>query len=78
MSGEPSYAPKSSIGRWLDTRLPVPRMVHDQFIAYPVPRNLNDAYCFAFGLIVMPLLGPIETPHRLPNSITEAVLEKRR
>jgi ubiquinol-cytochrome c reductase cytochrome b subunit len=26
----------------------------------------------------MPLLGLIETPRRLPNSITEAVLEKNK
>ena len=33
---------------------------------------------FAFFLVVMPLLGLIETPKRLPNSITEAVLEKNK
>ena len=27
-------------------------------------------------VVVMPLLGLFETPRRLPNSITEAVLEK--
>ena len=32
----------------------------------------------AFFLIVMPVLGLIETPRRLPNSITEAVLDKNR
>jgi ubiquinol-cytochrome c reductase cytochrome b subunit len=30
----------------------------------------------AFFLVVIPLLGVIETPRRLPNSITEAILEK--
>ena len=33
-------------------------------------------YYFAFFLIIMPVLGLIETPKRLPNSITEAVLGK--
>ncbi len=31
---------------------------------------------FGFFIVVMPLLGLFETPRRLPNSITEAVLEK--
>ena len=35
-------------------------------------------YYFAFFLVIMPLLGLIETPRRLPNSITEAVLEKNK
>ncbi|RWG24535.1 MAG: cytochrome b, partial [Mesorhizobium sp.] len=34
-------------------------------------------FYFAFFLVVMPVLGLIETPRRLPNSITEAVLEKK-
>jgi hypothetical protein len=32
---------------------------------------------FAFFLVAMPVLGLVETPRRVPNSITEAVLEKR-
>jgi ubiquinol-cytochrome c reductase cytochrome b subunit len=32
---------------------------------------------FAFFLVAMPVLGLVETPRRIPNSITEAVLEKR-
>jgi ubiquinol-cytochrome c reductase cytochrome b subunit len=138
--GHSTYVPKTGIGRWFDGRLPVPRLLHDQFIVYPVPRNLNYAYSFggilsmmlaaqivtgvvlamhyaadttlafgsvdkimrdvnsgwllrylhsngaslqvstlyyfAFFLVFMPLLGVIETPRRLPNSITEAILEK--
>jgi len=35
-------------------------------------------YYFAFFIIIMPVLGLIETPRRLPNSITEAVLEKNK
>jgi len=31
-------------------------------------------FYFVFFLIVMPVLGLVETPRRLPNSITEAVL----
>ena len=35
-------------------------------------------YYFAFFLVIMPLLGLIETPRRPPNSITEAVLAKNK
>jgi ubiquinol-cytochrome c reductase cytochrome b subunit len=33
---------------------------------------------FAFFLVALPVLGLVETPRRLPNSITEAVLEKNK
>ncbi len=32
---------------------PLPRMVYDSFVAYPVPRNLNYAYTFGAMLAVM-------------------------
>ena len=38
--------------------------------------QLGTLYYFGFFLIIMPLLGLFETPRRIPNSITEAVLEK--
>ena len=41
-------------------------------------RRLSTLYYFAFFIVIMPLLGLIETPRRLPNSITEAVLEKNK
>lgn len=36
----------------------------------------STLYYFAFYLVVMPLLGVIETPRRVPNSISEAILER--
>jgi ubiquinol-cytochrome c reductase cytochrome b subunit len=38
--------------------------------------QLGTLYYFAFFIVIMPVLGLIETPKRLPNSITEAVLAK--
>ena len=38
--------------------------------------QLGTAYYFGFFIVIMPLLGLFETPKRIPNSITEAVLEK--
>lgn len=43
---------------------------------YVILAQLATFYYFAFFLLVLPLLGLIETPRRLPGSITEAVLEK--
>ncbi|KGF68006.1 cytochrome B [Hoeflea sp. BAL378] len=43
---------------------------------YTLMSLLGTIYYFAFFLVIMPILGLIETPKRLPNSITEAVLEK--
>jgi len=50
MSGPSTYEPKSGFTRWLDARLPVMRLVHDSFVAYPTPRNLN--YWWTFGAIL--------------------------
>jgi ubiquinol-cytochrome c reductase cytochrome b subunit len=38
----------------------------------------STLYYFFFFVVVMPVLGLIETPRRLPNSITDAVLEKNK
>jgi ubiquinol-cytochrome c reductase cytochrome b subunit len=51
--GHSTYTPKTGIGRWFDARLPLPRMMYDSFVAYPVPRNLNYAYTFGGILTVM-------------------------
>ena len=53
MSGHSSYQPSTGIERWIDSRLPLPRMIYDSFVAYPVPRNLNYAYTFGAMLSVM-------------------------
>ena len=54
MSSEHStYAPKSGVGKWFDQRLPMARLMHDLFVSYPVPRNLNYAYAFGGILSIM-------------------------
>src|SRR5471032_3397530 len=55
MSGSSTYVPKSAVGRWFESRLPVMGLVHSSFIAYPVPRNLN--YMWTFGAILSVMLG---------------------
>ncbi len=46
--------------------------------SYVIMAQFSTFYYFAFFLIIMPVLGLIETPRRMPNSITEAVLEKNK
>ncbi|MGX9119059.1 cytochrome b [Mesorhizobium sp. BHbsci] len=58
--GHSTYTPTTGIGRWFDARLPLPRVVFDQFIAYPVPRNLNYAYSFG-GILSMLLVAQLVT-----------------
>ena len=41
---------------------------------YVVLMQISTVIYFAFFLVAMPVLGLVETPRRLPNSITEAVL----
>ena len=58
--GHSTYTPKSGLGRWVDARMPLPRLVYDSFIAYPVPRNLNYAWTFG-GILSIMLVAQILT-----------------
>ncbi|MGB7205804.1 MAG: cytochrome b/b6 [Anderseniella sp.] len=51
MSGHSTYNPTNPVMKWLDSRLPLPRLMYDSFVSYPVPRNLN--YWYTFGGILM-------------------------
>ncbi|WP_075997030.1 cytochrome b [Salaquimonas pukyongi] len=59
-AGHSTYTPKSGFGKWLDERLPLPRLVYDSFVAYPVPRNLNAWYTFG-GILSLMLVVQILT-----------------
>jgi ubiquinol-cytochrome c reductase cytochrome b subunit len=43
---------------------------------YPTLALVGAVWYYVHFLIILPVLGLIETPRRMPNSITEAVLEK--
>ncbi len=58
--GHSSYTPTSGLGKWIDARMPLPRLVYDSFVAYPVPRNLNYAYTFG-GILSFMLISQILT-----------------
>jgi ubiquinol-cytochrome c reductase cytochrome b subunit len=57
-SGQSTYVPRTAVERWFERRLPLPRLVHDSFIVYPVPRNLNYAYTFG-GILTLMLVSQI-------------------
>jgi ubiquinol-cytochrome c reductase cytochrome b/c1 subunit len=71
MSGPSSYHPTNGFMKWIDARLPLPRLVYDSFVAYPVPRNLN--YFWTFGgilslmLIVQIVTGVVLVMHYVPH-----------
>ena len=75
MSGPSTYVPKSAIGRWFKSRLPLFGLLHSSFIAYPVPRNLNYMWTFgailSFMLVAQIVTGVVLAMHYIPSS-TEA------
>ena len=72
MSGPSTYVPKSAIGRWFESRLPVMGLMHSSFVAYPTPKNLN--YWWTFGgilsmmMIVQIITGVVLAMHYTPNT----------
>ena len=52
---ESTYRPTSSIAKWIDARLPLPRMMHAQFVEFPTPRNIN--YLWTTGGLLSFFLG---------------------
>ncbi len=71
MKPEKTYQPNSAFERWLDERLPIPRLMHDQIIAFPTPRNLTYLWTFGgiltFVLMVQIITGIIAAMHYVPD-----------
>ena len=60
MSGHSTYTPTSAFGKFWDDRLPIYRLVHDSFVSFPIPRNLNSFYTFG-GILMVMLVSQIIT-----------------
>ncbi len=64
------YQPASGVQKWLDERLPVVRVVHDQFMVFPTPRNLNYWWTFGgiltFMLVAQIITGVVLAMHYIP------------
>ncbi|HEV2573969.1 cytochrome b/b6 [Methylocella sp. CPCC 101449] len=71
MSGPSTYVPKSALGRWFESRLPIAGLIHGSFIAYPTPRNLNYWWTFggilSFMLVAQIVTGIVLTMHYTPH-----------
>ena len=67
-----SYYPKTAFTRWLDSRLPIVRLVNETFVGFPVPKNLNLWYTFGGILTVMLgvqlVTGIVLAMHYVPNA----------
>ncbi len=60
MAHESTYVPASGVTRWLDERLPLMRLMHDSFVDFPTPKNLNYWYTFG-GILTICLVTQIIT-----------------
>ncbi|MEM9669232.1 MAG: cytochrome b N-terminal domain-containing protein [Pseudomonadota bacterium] len=72
MSGHQStYNPQTGIEKWIDERLPLPRLVYDSFVDFPTPKNLNYWYTFggilAFCLATQIATGVVLAMHYTPT-----------
>ena len=72
MSGPSTYVPKSAVGRWFESRLPLFGLSHSSFIAYPTPRNLNYMWTFgailSFMLVAQIVTGVVLAMHFVPSA----------
>ncbi len=66
-----TFNPTSRGAKWLDERLPLPRMMHGQFVDFPTPRNLNYMWTFGgilmFFLVVQIITGVVLAMHYVPS-----------
>ncbi len=66
------YEPKNGFSKWMDERLPLPRLVYGAIGAgYPVPRNINYFWSFGFlagiALVVQIITGVVLAMHYAAN-----------
>lgn len=66
------YTPENEFMKWMDSRLPLPRLVYNAIGAgYPVPRNLNYFWNFGvlagFALVIQIVTGIVLAMHYAAN-----------
>ncbi len=66
-----SYKPQSPMAKWWDDRLPIARLIHDSFVEFPTPRNLNYLWTFggilSFCLVAQIVTGLVLAMHYQPS-----------
>ncbi|MEO1609101.1 MAG: cytochrome b/b6 [Pseudomonadota bacterium] len=69
---EDTYKPSGPFSKWMDERLPIMRMMHNQFVDFPTPRNLNYMWTFGgilvFCLVTQIVTGIILAMHYVPHA----------
>ncbi|MHB2167094.1 cytochrome b [Alsobacter sp. R-9] len=72
MSGHSTYVPKSAVGKWFESRLPIVGLIHSSFVVFPNPRNLNYWWTFggilAFMLVAQIVTGVVLAMHYTPHA----------
>ncbi len=72
MSGPSTFVPKSALGKWFESRLPLMSFMHGSFVAYPTPKNLNYWWTFgailSFMLIAQIVTGVVLAMHYTPDA----------
>jgi ubiquinol-cytochrome c reductase cytochrome b subunit len=72
MSGHSTYVPKSAVGKWFESRLPIVGLIHSSFVVFPNPRNLNYWWTFggilAFMLVAQIITGVVLAMHYTPHA----------
>jgi ubiquinol-cytochrome c reductase cytochrome b/c1 subunit len=68
---ESTYRPATRFTKWLDERLPLPRMMHGQFVDFPTPRNINYLWTtgglLTFFLVAQIATGIVLAMHFIPS-----------
>ena len=71
MEHKSTYQPTSRTAKWFDERLPAMRLIHDSFVDFPTPRNLNYFWTFggilSFCLVVQLVTGIVLAMHYVPS-----------
>src|SRR5580693_2605059 len=71
-SHESTYRPSTRIGKWMDARLPIVRVMYAQFVDFPTPRNLKYFWTtgglLAFFLAVQMMTGVVLAMHYAPTA----------
>ena len=71
MEHQSTFQAKSRTAKWWDERLPIMRLMHDSFVDFPTPRNLNYLWTFggilSFCLVVQLVTGIVLAMHYVPS-----------
>jgi ubiquinol-cytochrome c reductase cytochrome b subunit len=71
-SHESTYRATTRLGKWMDERLPVARMMHGQFVDFPTPRNINYLWTtggiLTFFLVLQIATGVVLAMHYMPSA----------